>query len=119
MVAPERLICRSSDLLDGGRGVRFTVPQNGVEEPAFAVRHQGRVFAYRNRCAHVSVELDWQPNEFFDDSKLYLICATHGALYSPTDGRCLGGRCNGKGLTPVAVEERSGAVYFTPHEQTS
>ena len=60
------------------------------------------------------IELDWQPNEFFADSKLYLICATHGALYAPESGRCLGGRCNGKGLTPVPVEERDGAVYFTP-----
>jgi hypothetical protein len=63
------------------------------------------------------VELDWQPNEFFDDSKLYLICATHGALYSPADGRCLGGRCNGRGLTPLPIEERDGAIYHTPSEQ--
>ncbi len=114
----ERLICRSGDLLDGGRGVRFTVHRQGVEQAAFAVRFRGRVFAYLNRCAHVSVELDWQHNEFFDDSKLYLICATHGALYSPENGRCLGGRCNGRGLTPLPVTERDGAIYFTPGEQT-
>lgn len=114
-----RLICLSGDLLDGGPGVRFTVRRYGTEEPAFAVRFQGRVFAYCNRCAHVPVELDWQPKEFFDHSKLYLICATHGALYSPEDGRCLGGRCNGRGLTPLPVEERNGAIYFTPSEQIS
>ena len=114
-----RLICLSGDLLDGGPGVRFTVRRYGTEEPACAVRFQGRVFAYCNRCAHVPVELDWQPKEFFDHSKLYLICATHGALYSPEDGRCLGGRCNGRGLTPLPVEERDGAIYFTPSEQIS
>lgn len=117
MAVAERLICSSGDLLDGGRGVRFTVDQEGVEQPAFAVRFQGRVFAYLNRCAHVPVELDWQHNEFFDDSKLYLICATHGALYSPESGRCLGGRCNGRGLTPLPVVERDGTIYFTPGEQ--
>lgn len=114
MAAHARLICRSVDLVDGGPGVRFTVAGEGSEEPAFVVRYRGRAFAYLNRCAHVPIELDWQPNEFFADSKLYLICATHGALYAPESGRCLGGRCNGKGLTPVPVEERDGAVYFTP-----
>ncbi|EXI92281.1 MAG: Rieske [2Fe-2S] domain protein [Candidatus Accumulibacter sp. BA-94] len=117
MAADARLICRSSELQDGGRGVRFSIERRGAAEPAFAVRFDGRVRAYVNRCGHVPVELDWQYNEFFDDSKLYLICATHGALYSPADGRCLGGRCNGRGLTPVAVEERDGAVYLTPSEQ--
>jgi nitrite reductase/ring-hydroxylating ferredoxin subunit len=118
-VLAARLICFSGDLLDGGPGVRFTVRHEGAEAPAFAVRFQGRVFAYYNRCAHVPIELDWQPNEFFDDSKVYLICATHGALYSPEDGRCLGGRCNGRGLTPLPVEERDGAIYFIPSERTT
>ena len=119
MAADERLICRSADLGDGGPGVRFTVAQEGEGEEvaAFAVRFRGRIAAYLNRCGHVPVELDWQANEFFDDSKLYLICATHGALYSPQDGRCLGGRCKGRGLTPLSVEERDGAIYYTPSEQ--
>lgn len=116
MVADARLICVSEALLDGGPGIRFAVTRHGRDEPAFAVRFRGRVFAYYNRCAHVPVELDWQPGEFFDYSKLYLICATHGALYAPESGRCLGGRCNGKGLTPIPVEERDGSVYFTPEE---
>ena len=116
MAADARLICSSAALLDGGRGVRFSVELQGVTEPAFAVRFAGRVRAYVNRCGHVPVELDWQHNEFFDDSGVYLICATHGALYSPADGRCLGGRCNGRGLAPVDVEERDGAVYLTPSE---
>ena len=116
MAAVERLICSSSALVDGGPGFRFTVMQYGKDEPGFAVRFRGNVFAYFNRCGHVPVELDWQHNEFFDDSKLYLICATHGALYSPETGRCLGGRCNGKGLMPLLVTERDGAIYFTPTE---
>ncbi len=119
MAAHARLICRAGDLVDGGPGVRFLVRRHGIDEPAFAVRFRGRVSAYLNRCAHVPVELDWQPGEFFDDSGVYLICATHGALYSPADGRCLGGRCNGRGLASLAVEERDGAVYFTPGEQIS
>lgn len=108
----ERRLCLSSDLTDGGPGVRFNVASFPGEQTAFVIRHAGRVYAYLNRCAHVPIELDWQPSEFFDDSKLYLICATHGALYSPDSGRCLSGPCNGKGLTPLNVEEREGVVYL-------
>lgn len=116
MAADARLICTSDVLIDGGPGFRFTVIKYGKDEPAFVVRFRGRVFAYFNRCGHVPVELDWQHSEFFDHSKLYLICATHGALYAPETGRCLGGRCNGKGLMPLPVVERDGAIYFTPTE---
>jgi nitrite reductase/ring-hydroxylating ferredoxin subunit len=116
MAEGERLICASAEVAEGGAGFRFVVQRFGREEPAFAIRFHGRVYAYMNRCGHVPVELDWLHGEFFDHSKLYLICATHGALYAPESGQCLGGRCNGKGLEPVPVEERDGNVYMTPIE---
>ncbi len=113
MAADERLICSSADLEEGGRGVRFQVMLGGVPTPAFAVRHGGRVRGYLNRCGHIPVELDYLPGEFFESARLYLICSTHGALYDPDTGACVSGRCNGRGLTPVALEERAGGVYLT------
>ena len=107
-----RLVCAGEDLADGGAGVRFEFVQRGVTVPAFAVRFRGRVYAYLNRCGHMPVELDWQQGEFFDISGLYLICATHGALYAPDSGRCLGGRCNGKGLVALAVVEDDGQIFL-------
>ena len=68
------------------------------------------MYAYLNRCAHVGVELDWQAGRFFDADGMDLLCSTHGALYDPTSGACLGGPCRGGPLMPVAVEERDGAV---------
>ncbi|MDD5177355.1 MAG: Rieske 2Fe-2S domain-containing protein [Sterolibacterium sp.] len=112
MAVGERLICASSDLLDAGAAVRFSVERHGIVEPAFVVRYGGAVYAYLNRCAHVPVELDWQPGQFFDLSGLYLICATHGALYSPASGSCLEGRCNGKGLIPLSIVERDGHIFL-------
>ena len=54
-----------------------------------------------------------KPGEFFDAEGLVLICSTHGALYAPDSGECLGGPCLGcGGLEPVAIEERDGAVYL-------
>ncbi|MBS1199020.1 MAG: Rieske (2Fe-2S) region [Proteobacteria bacterium] len=117
MAEDKRLICASADLPDGGRGVRFCVERYGREAPAFVIRYRGQVFAYLNECAHVPAQLDWQPGEFFDDSKLYLICSIHGALYSPETGRCMGGRCQGVGLKVLRVIEIDGQVYLVQDQK--
>ena len=105
-----RRICPSAGLVEGGDGFRFTVTENGTEVPAFVVRFKGRAHGWLNRCSHMPVELDCQPARFFDTSGLYLICATHGALYAPDTGRCVAGRCMHAGLVPVAVVERDGWI---------
>jgi len=112
MADEPRVICDSSALEEGGKGVRFTVTTAEGETPAFAVRFSGKAYAYINRCAHVPVELDWMDGAFFDYSKLYLICATHGATYLPENGVCVMGPCKGKRLTPLAIEERDGRVLL-------
>lgn len=117
MAQEARLICASGDLVEAGKGVRFTVMRYGRETPAFVIRYHGRVHAYLNECGHVPAELDWQPGEFFDYSKLYLVCSIHGALYAPDTGHCLAGRCQGAGLKPLVVEERDGAVYLLYENQ--
>ena len=109
----EGWICESAALLEGGDGVRFEVIWRGEKAAAFAVRQGGRVYAYLNRCAHVPVELDWNAGKFRDLSGLYLICATHGALYLPENGRCIAGPCKGRFLEGLPVEERDGKVYLT------
>ena len=106
------MICLSADVREGEDGVRFTVTRVTGEEPAFLVRYRGKVHAFMNRCAHVPVELDWQPGRFFDDTGLYLICATHGALYEPESGRCVAGPCRGGRLVPIAVVERDGGIFL-------
>ncbi|MGD9945148.1 MAG: Rieske (2Fe-2S) protein [Burkholderiaceae bacterium] len=106
-------VCASQALADGGDGVRFEWPdprRGGAPMAAFAVRHRGRVYAFLNRCAHVPVELDWQPGKFFDDSGLYLICATHGAVYQPASGRCIAGPCRGAHLYALNCDEHDGMV---------
>lgn len=112
MAENERLICASADLQNEGPGVRFELTRHGQPVPAFVIRYGGKVYGYINRCGHVPVELDFQPGEFFDHSRLYLICATHGALYDPATGACLGGRCSGRGLVKLDAVERDGAVYL-------
>ncbi len=117
MADDTRLICASSALEEGGAGVRFKVHTAAGEAPAFAVRYDGKVYAYLNRCAHIPVEMDWTDGAFFDYSKLYLICATHGATYVPETGVCVQGPCAGKRLIPVAVEERDGHILLVKETQ--
>ena len=110
--ADSRIVCASSDLADGGDGMRFEVECEGETSPAFAIRHGGRVYAYLNRCAHIAMELDWKPGKFLDADGEYLICSTHGALYAPETGACRGGPCRGAALTRLDVFEAGGKVYL-------
>jgi len=114
--AGEVFICGSDALVDGGTGVRFPVLAFGEEASGFVVRHGGKVYGYLNRCAHVPIELDWFQGEFFESSKLYLMCSTHGALYVPETGVCAGGPCRGGRLRPIAVRESGDGVYWQPDQ---
>jgi nitrite reductase/ring-hydroxylating ferredoxin subunit len=78
------------------------------------LRFEGTLRAYINRCAHVPTEMDWQPGEFFDLDKRWILCSIHGAAYEPADGRCVGGPCGRGRLTAVTVQERDGQVYWYP-----
>lgn len=118
MADAARVICASSALLERGTGVRFTVEYHGETRAAFAVRYGGKVYAYLNRCAHAGVELDGMEGEFFDYSKLYLICATHGATYEPGSGRCVLGPCRGQRLVALQVAEQGGKILLTVEGQT-
>jgi nitrite reductase/ring-hydroxylating ferredoxin subunit len=107
----ERLICASAALVDAGDGVRFQVARHGEILPAFVVRWRATPFAYINECMHQATELDWNAGDFFDESKLYLICASHGALYEPESGLCVAGPCRGARLAQVEVSERDGGIF--------
>ena len=112
MARRERLICPSSALTDSGPGVRFQVGRSDGEVAAFAIRYAGIACAFVNRCPHAGTELDWQPGEFFEESGLYLICSTHGALFEPINGNCVAGPCRGASLQPIDIGERDGGVFL-------
>lgn len=105
------LLCQAHELADSSLAVPFKVRYFGNNQAAFAVRYQGRVYAYLNRCSHVPMEMDFQPNEFFDLSGHSLMCATHGATYAPQTGQCRLGPCRG-GLVKIEVSEADGLVHW-------
>ncbi|MGE4378219.1 MAG: Rieske (2Fe-2S) protein [Burkholderiaceae bacterium] len=108
-------LCRSSALHERGLAVPFDVVYGGQTCRAFAIRCEGQVHAYLNRCTHIAMEMDYQPNRFFDASGQWLLCATHGAAYAPASCACAGGPCRG-GLVKIAVTEADGVVrWHTAH----
>jgi len=116
-VAPQHL-CASADLAERGKAVVFDVLQYRQPARAFALRFDGRVVAYLNRCQHVPAEMDWQPGEFLDSEREFILCSIHGAAYEPRSGRCVGGPCGRARLTALQVEERDGQVYWYPSRDT-
>ncbi len=78
----------------------------------FALRTRaGAVRAYLNVCPHRAQPVDLGDGRLFLPSG-ELECSAHGARFDPASGECLGGPCDGRGLTRLAVEEREGALWM-------
>ena len=114
---PQRL-CRSDALTERGDAFVFDVLQFRRPARGFALRFDGQLVAYLNRCLHVPTEMDWQHGKFLDSDKEFILCSTHGAAYEPLSGRCVGGPCGRGTLTVIKIEERDGEVYWYPSRDT-
>jgi nitrite reductase/ring-hydroxylating ferredoxin subunit len=119
------MICPVSMIESGGVAYRFQVLCGEIEQfaginadpddylPAFVIQFGHEYFAYLNRCAHVAMELDWNPGEVFDEHHEWLVCATHYAVYEPKTGRCVQGPCpKGALLRPIPITVKNGIIYF-------
>ncbi|MGK0500123.1 MAG: nitrite reductase/ring-hydroxylating ferredoxin subunit [Oceanicoccus sp.] len=66
-----------------------------------AVKRDGEIYLYHNKCPHLGVELNWLEDQFMDMDGMLIQCATHGALFLVEDGECVAGPCQGERLQPV------------------
>ncbi len=104
-------LCSIDELPDpGSRG--FSLELSGEVLDLVLVKRQGRLYAYRNRCPHTGVNLEWRADQFLDPSECYIQCATHGALFRPEDGLCLRGPCVGQHLQPLRLIVEDEGVYL-------
>ncbi|MBA1232842.1 Rieske 2Fe-2S domain-containing protein [Pseudomonas viridiflava] len=101
-----RFLCTSSHLPESqSRGFN-------LEGHAFlAVRRQGEVFIYRNRCPHRGIALEWEPDQFLDSSASLIQCATHDALFLIENGECVSGPCEGQSLNAVDCREDAQGIW--------
>jgi nitrite reductase/ring-hydroxylating ferredoxin subunit len=79
-----------------------------------AIRREGQVYVYQNRCPHRGVPLEWQPDEFLDASGSLIQCATHGALFLIESGECVAGPCAGQSLNAIASREDANGIWVSP-----
>lgn len=102
LIEPGRTIATTRELADHPTK-KFRLNRDGGIVEGFVVRLRDQYFAYVNQCRHAGTPLDWTPNEFFDETGDRLLCRTHGALYDPATGHCLGGPCTGQFLFAIEI----------------
>jgi len=103
---------QKSGFEEEGSTIKFEYSKNGVTQSGFVVFFEGNYCAYLNQCRHLPVELDFKPNEFMDDEKKWIICATHGAIYHPISGECISGPCRGKKLEKLNLIESNDVIWI-------
>ena len=103
MSAPAEWTCAIADLAPGTTR-KLRVGRGDKSVDGFVVHFDGTIYAWVNRCPHVGTPLDLWPNEFLSDDGRVVVCATHGAVFEPSTGLCLGGPCVGDRLTPLTLE---------------
>ena len=102
-------LCTPGELAEGqSRG--FVIDELNL----LAVRRDGQVYAYRNRCPHRGVPLEWQADQFLDNSGSLIQCARHGALFLIESGECVAGPCAGQGLQAIDCGEDAEGIWVQP-----
>jgi nitrite reductase/ring-hydroxylating ferredoxin subunit len=108
--------CAASSLA-AGQSAKFRLACDGRTLEGFLVHHGGGFSAFVNRCPHAGTPLDWWPNEFFTEDGRHLICATHGAVYLPDTGLCIGGPCPGASLTRLPIAQEGDTLVIACPEE--
>lgn len=99
------------DELEPGCTKKLLLRCDGREIEAFLLNHEGRLYAYVNRCCHIPMTMDWVENQFLTEDGKFIQCATHGACYVPETGECVAGPPVGRTLTPVPLTIRNGEIF--------
>ena len=100
--APGTELGAAEAIPDGqGREFRFGPAYDAFR--MFVVRRGARVFGYLNICPHLSLPLNYRPDQFTTGDG-EILCSMHFALFRFDDGVCIDGACPGRALDPVPVE---------------
>jgi len=102
----------NSESLTSSRAISFRKPRqngDGVVSGLLVATPDG-ARAFRNVCPHVSISLDRGGEPLLTADGLFLVCRNHGALFTPEDGLCVAGPCQGESLAPLRVV-KSGAGW--------
>jgi nitrite reductase/ring-hydroxylating ferredoxin subunit len=104
-------LCRIDSLQDPGTW-NVVLGEGEDELDIVIVQMKGTRRAFINCCPHQFIPLEIFPNHFLTEDKSHLVCSGHGARFDLITGVCTSGPCFGKGLDPLAVAEKDGAIYL-------
>lgn len=103
----EVFLCPTDEVAESGaRGFDL-----GQDIRVFAVRADGAINVYHNRCPHLGLQLNWGPDRFLDRDRKHILCAAHGALFDIGSGLCIAGPCHGRSLTRMRHRLVDDALY--------
>lgn len=102
----------SLDELDEPGSMGFELSHGDETVSLFVVRRDNQVHGYINSCPHTGVQLEWVPDQFLDLDRSFIECATHGALFTIEEGKCVSGPCAGDRLKPVQLDVDQDVVYW-------
>lgn len=105
------LICKTSDLKPGVAEI-YSVQCQEKYISAIIVIHQGKVFAYENRCPHNWRTLDSLASNINSGCRQYIQCSSHFAQFRKNDGYCEYGPCKGQSLIKLEICIKDDHVYY-------
>ena len=109
--SPGALLAHLDDIPDPGAIVRDF--RNGrFYFSLLLARRGGAAFAFENRCPHAGSPLERPDGRVVVQEGRFMVCTAHGASFTPDGGVCAGGPCDGKGLTPLAIEILDGSILL-------
>ena len=104
-------LCALDELPEpGSKGFDMDLGEERVS--LFVVRRDNEVYGYINSCPHTGVALEWVPDQFLDADGSFIECATHGALFTIEEGKCVSGPCAGDRLKPVRLSVDDDVIYW-------
>jgi nitrite reductase/ring-hydroxylating ferredoxin subunit len=115
-VAIRKILVASVEELKVGTTKKFSFQRNGIMTEAFVANFCGEFVAFVNRCVHLPISLDLEDNDFFTCDGLLFVCKTHGSVYDPAVGKCIGGPGQGKKLEQLPLAVEAGRVYVALDE---
>jgi nitrite reductase/ring-hydroxylating ferredoxin subunit len=107
--APGTPLCALAEIRDpGAKGFIFRVGE--ALFMGFVTRRGDKVTGFVDHCPHAGMPLAVVPNRYLTRDGRFILCASHGAMFKPDTGACVGGPCGGKALAAWPVRVETGQV---------
>lgn len=104
-------ICTVNDLdATGAKGVTICTDRGALN--LIVVKDGDNYRAYQNNCPHLRMPLEILADHFLDETRELIVCRTHGARFSVSDGYCISGPCRASWLKAVLIRVTDGDIWL-------